>query len=158
MPIEAITTDDLIPLITQVIIQAQPKHLHSNILYMDYFIFANIANTSFGFTLVTFRAAVEYLRSDEIKCVEVEGTNANLKTTPSRRVVSFDDLLHVQAENKQKVAPPPTRLASFSFLIDPPVGTKKSASTTPPNNKLEESGEPTKPLPSTLPKKISTSS
>jgi len=62
----AITTDDLIPLMLYVIIRAAPQYLHSNLAYMHYFTYSNISTTSLGFTLVTFRAAVEYVQSEHL--------------------------------------------------------------------------------------------
>jgi hypothetical protein len=43
-----ITTDDLLPLIVEVIIRARPQFIHSDLYYMENFTFCNIANTSFG--------------------------------------------------------------------------------------------------------------
>ncbi len=44
----AVTTDDLIPLFVFVIIRAKLKHLHTNLYYMENFIFSNIGNSSLG--------------------------------------------------------------------------------------------------------------
>lgn len=44
-----ITTDDLIPILSYILIQAKPKHLHSNLLYMENFSFTNISKTSLGY-------------------------------------------------------------------------------------------------------------
>lgn len=44
----AITTDDLIPLIVYVIIQTKCEKLHSNLYYIENFIFSNINTTSLG--------------------------------------------------------------------------------------------------------------
>jgi len=80
-----ITTDDLIPLITHTIIVTNPLHLQSNISYMEYFTFSNISATSLGFTLVTFRAAVEFLKSDLIKSSisSIQNSVAQAKEPPS---------------------------------------------------------------------------
>lgn len=51
----AVTTDDLIPLMTEVILQSKPRYLHSSLFYMENFIFSNIANTSLGYFCLLLR-------------------------------------------------------------------------------------------------------
>jgi len=62
----AITTDELIPLIAYIITRVDLKYLESNMYYMENFIFTNISTTQFGFTLVNFRAAILFLRGDQL--------------------------------------------------------------------------------------------
>ncbi|PRP81145.1 ankyrin repeat domain-containing protein 27 [Planoprotostelium fungivorum] len=64
---DSVATDDLIPLLVHVMLQCSLLTLVSNLNYMESFIFCNIANTTLGFTLVTFRAAVQFLDGDHVQ-------------------------------------------------------------------------------------------
>jgi len=81
----AITTDDLIPLIAYVIIRAKLQCLITNLYYMENFSFSKISTSSLGFTLVTFRAAIEYLKSNH-----VDGENPFVKIIYQKKRDSFN--------------------------------------------------------------------
>lgn len=63
----AITTDDWIPLLVCMIIKADLQHLHTTMFMLEHFFFTKISTTEIGFTIVNFKAAVEYLKSDELQ-------------------------------------------------------------------------------------------
>jgi hypothetical protein len=63
----AITTDDWIPLLVCMIIKADLQHLHTNMFMLEHFFYTKISTTEIGFTIVNFKAAVEYLKSDELQ-------------------------------------------------------------------------------------------
>ncbi len=63
----AITTDDWIPLLVCMIIKADLQHLHTTVFMLEHFFFTKISTTEIGFTIVNFKAAVEYLKSDELQ-------------------------------------------------------------------------------------------
>jgi hypothetical protein len=58
-----LTSDDLLPLLVYVIIRTPLRHLHTNAFFLEHFFFAPIATTEIDYHLVTFKAAVEYLKT-----------------------------------------------------------------------------------------------
>lgn len=60
-----VATDDLLPTLVYVIITSKSRHLRSNIAFMEMFTFSNISSNAMGFQLVTFQAAVEFLKGDQ---------------------------------------------------------------------------------------------
>eukprot|EP01132_Coremiostelium_polycephalum_P003292 gene3292-4124_t len=62
-----ITGDDALPLTAYLLIQSRPKYLESDLIYCTNFIFTNILNSSFGYYLVNFQAAIDYIKSISIK-------------------------------------------------------------------------------------------
>jgi hypothetical protein len=49
------------------IIKADLQHLHTNMFMLEHFFYTKISTTEIGFTIVNFKAAVEYLKSDELQ-------------------------------------------------------------------------------------------
>jgi hypothetical protein len=49
-----ITTDDLIPIISYILIQSKLSHLHSNLFYMENFNFTNISMNALGYLFILF--------------------------------------------------------------------------------------------------------
>ncbi|PSN51356.1 hypothetical protein C0J52_07920 [Blattella germanica] len=56
-----LSTDDLIPLLVTVIIQAKPLHMASNLYYMENFQWSLSPSDATSFSLVTFKAAIQEL-------------------------------------------------------------------------------------------------
>lgn len=81
-----VTTDNLIPLLVYVIIQAKPLHFHSNIYYTEQFSFSNLSTSSYGFTLITFKAATSFLESPDI--LPTIKLNFPTNPVPSSRITS----------------------------------------------------------------------
>lgn len=49
------------------IVKADLQHLHTNMFLLEHFFFTKISTTEIGFTVVNFKAAVEYLKSDDLQ-------------------------------------------------------------------------------------------
>ncbi|GIY31150.1 VPS9 domain-containing protein, partial [Caerostris extrusa] len=62
-----LTSDDLIPLLVNVIIQARPQYFVSNLYYIQNFCWENSPVDKISFGLVTFQAAKEFLKSNEFE-------------------------------------------------------------------------------------------
>ncbi|KAF8924611.1 hypothetical protein BGZ58_001621 [Dissophora ornata] len=69
----AVTTDDFIPLLAIVIIQARMMSLGSNLFYMQRFRI-NAPKSDLSFALVTFEASVEFLKTDPLGLLDTEQT------------------------------------------------------------------------------------
>jgi len=86
-----LTSDDLIPLLVNVIIQARPQYFVSNLYYIQNFCWEMSSVDKFSFGLVTFQAAKEFLMSNEFNFPE-----------PSMRKVkkelSLEELMEVTVE------------------------------------------------------------
>lgn len=63
------------------IIKADLQHLHTNMFLLEHFFFTKISTTEIGFTIVNFKAAVEYLKSDELQRA-FQGTTTIIYTDP----------------------------------------------------------------------------
>lgn len=59
--LQCLTTEDLIPLLVLVISRAKCYHLASNLLYIEYFHWVSSKSDNLGYSLVTFKAAIEYM-------------------------------------------------------------------------------------------------
>src|SRR5690606_27774438 len=60
-----LTSDDLIPILVFVIIQAKLEKLHTNMAYIQSFS-TDIGSSELGFTVASFEAAVKHLQSPEV--------------------------------------------------------------------------------------------
>ncbi|KAK7088170.1 ankyrin repeat domain-containing protein 27-like [Littorina saxatilis] len=62
-----LTSDDLIPILVNVIGQSECEHLHSDIIYMETFAWASCAKDldDLSYCLVTFKAAVQYIQATD---------------------------------------------------------------------------------------------
>ncbi|XP_059169251.1 ankyrin repeat domain-containing protein 27-like isoform X2 [Physella acuta] len=56
-----ITSDDLLPILVTVIAKAKCRYLHSDMFYMEHFMWVSTDLDNLGFCLVSFKAAVEYM-------------------------------------------------------------------------------------------------
>lgn len=61
-----LSSDDLIPIIVFVLLQAKPQHLNSTLYYVKNFTRTNITTSQLGFHLTTFTAAAEFIKTDHL--------------------------------------------------------------------------------------------
>jgi len=80
--VDAITTDDLIPVISYVISQSDYIYYHSTLFFMENFIFSDITPTKLAFILINFRAAMTFI------CEETKEVTMDLSPHNSTRGVS----------------------------------------------------------------------
>eukprot|EP00027_Filamoeba_sp_ATCC50430_P015787 CAMPEP_0168567090 /NCGR_PEP_ID=MMETSP0413-20121227/14801_1 /TAXON_ID=136452 /ORGANISM="Filamoeba nolandi, Strain NC-AS-23-1" /LENGTH=407 /DNA_ID=CAMNT_0008599221 /DNA_START=185 /DNA_END=1408 /DNA_ORIENTATION=+ len=96
-PDSFITTDDLIPIFAYLLIRSKLSTLNTNLYYMENFTFSEIGMSALGFTIVTFRAAVEYLKSFQNPAItfapKTRASNSNSFVLPnnSRRLSQSED-------------------------------------------------------------------
>ncbi|XP_041358464.1 ankyrin repeat domain-containing protein 27-like isoform X3 [Gigantopelta aegis] len=72
-----LTSDDLILLLVTVIAQAKCLHLKSDLFYIEVFSWFSMAKDidSLSYCLVTYKAAVEYMRSTDFESVQTQSVN-----------------------------------------------------------------------------------
>ncbi|KAI9231745.1 MAG: hypothetical protein BYD32DRAFT_430069, partial [Podila humilis] len=90
----SVTTDDFIPLLALVIIQARMMRLGSNIFYLQRFRI-NTPKSDLNFALVTFEASVEFLKSDPLGLLEAgpvptAPSSTDSSETAVRKSIDFD--------------------------------------------------------------------
>ncbi|XP_035214953.1 ankyrin repeat domain-containing protein 27-like [Stegodyphus dumicola] len=104
-----LTSDDLIPLLVGVIIQARPQYLVSNLYYMQNFCWEMSSVDKYGFSLVTFQAAKEY-----VKCNEFDFLKPSSRKI--KKELSLGELMEVAVEmqnnTKPSVEPKPAQCQS----------------------------------------------
>ena len=61
-----LASDDLIPIIVFVLLQAKPQHLNSTLYYVKHFTRFNLTTSQLGFHLTTFAAAAEFIKTDHL--------------------------------------------------------------------------------------------
>lgn len=61
-----LSSDDLIPIMVFVLLQAKPQHLNSTLYYVKHFTRANLTTSQLGFHLTTFTAAAEFIKTDHL--------------------------------------------------------------------------------------------
>ena len=61
-----LSSDDLIPIIVFVLLQAKPQHLNSTLYYVKHFTRTNLTTSQLGFHLTTFTAAAEFIKTDHL--------------------------------------------------------------------------------------------
>jgi hypothetical protein len=61
-----LASDDLIPIIVFVLLQAKPQHLNATLYYVKHFTRSNIKTSQMGFHLATFTAAAEFIKTDHL--------------------------------------------------------------------------------------------
>ncbi|XP_023721770.1 ankyrin repeat domain-containing protein 27 isoform X2 [Cryptotermes secundus] len=88
-------TDDLIPLLVTVIIQAKPLHMASNLYYMENFQWTLSPSDATSFSLVTFKAAIQELLT--LKPKELRPRSEKV-----RRELRLEDLMKVTVEVGQR--------------------------------------------------------
>ncbi|XP_064613189.1 uncharacterized protein LOC135476973 [Liolophura sinensis] len=63
--VPCLTTDDLIPILVTVLAQAGCEHIQSNVFYLENFYWPASSKNDISYSLVTFKAAVEYMRATD---------------------------------------------------------------------------------------------
>ncbi|GFT83468.1 ankyrin repeat domain-containing protein 27 [Nephila pilipes] len=86
-----LTSDDLIPLLVNVIVQARPQYFVSNLYYIQNFCWENSPVDKMSFGLVTFQAAKEFLKSNEFEFLKP--SNRKIK-----KELSLEELMEVTVE------------------------------------------------------------
>lgn len=94
---QPLASDDLIALLATIIVQSSTPYLFSSLYYMEYFHWSATDADKLSYVLVTFRAAVEYIRGQEVEHLLPEKEAAPVK---------------------RELAPPPPP-PSFSPLSEP---------------------------------------
>ncbi|XP_035828350.1 ankyrin repeat domain-containing protein 27 isoform X2 [Aplysia californica] len=84
-----ITSDDLIPILVMVIAQAKCCHLHSDLFYMEHFIWESMDKDrdDLSYCLVTFKAAVQYMMTTDFSHLEDKRKN------DPQKEISIEDLM-----------------------------------------------------------------
>ncbi|KAG0323880.1 hypothetical protein BG000_002440, partial [Podila horticola] len=131
----SVTTDDFIPLLALVIVQARMMRLGSNIFYLQRFRI-NAPKSDLNFALVTFEASIEFLKSDPLGLLEV-GSVPNAPsstdsgdTAPVRKSIDFDlksptEEVHIMpwgtpSHTGWGFSPPKTTTFTPAFDVMPP--------------------------------------
>ncbi|XP_041456821.1 ankyrin repeat domain-containing protein 27-like [Lytechinus variegatus] len=83
---QCLTSDDLLPLLVLVISQAKCRHLASNLYYLENFHWASSKHDNLGYALVTFTAAMEYIKNTDF---------SNMKTNNNKikKEMSIEELM-----------------------------------------------------------------
>ncbi|KAJ9579187.1 hypothetical protein L9F63_024706, partial [Diploptera punctata] len=81
-----LTTDDLIPLLVTVIIQAKPLHMASNLYYMENFQWTLSPSDAISFSLVNFKAAIQEL-------LTLKPTSLRPRSEKVHRELGLEDLM-----------------------------------------------------------------
>lgn len=94
-----VTSDELIPLLVIVIVQAKLSHLESNLFYLEHFKLFSSVDNKCSFSLVTFQAAVEYIRNNDF--IHLQPCRTQLK-----KEMSLKELMEVtkQIQKDEQVA------------------------------------------------------
>ncbi|KAL4223066.1 hypothetical protein ACF0H5_016542 [Mactra antiquata] len=90
--IPCLTSDELIPILVTVIVQAKCNHIHSDIYYIDNFYWsaANRDRESLSYCLVTFKAAVQYMMTTDFSDIDLKGAVQN--------EISFDKIIESRSD------------------------------------------------------------
>jgi hypothetical protein len=88
-----ITTDDLIPLITYVLITAKLRFLHTALFLMQHYVFSPMSTSELGFNLVSFCAAAEHLKSGRLLSNNMMVGGASSSQHSSNLISSTDRML-----------------------------------------------------------------
>ncbi|GBL72313.1 hypothetical protein AVEN_115264-1 [Araneus ventricosus] len=86
-----LTSDDLIPLLVNVIFQARPQYFVSNLHYIQNFCWENSPVDKISFVLVTFQAAKEFLKSNEFEFLKPSSRKI-------KKELSLEELMEVTVE------------------------------------------------------------
>ncbi|XP_069679944.1 ankyrin repeat domain-containing protein 27-like isoform X2 [Periplaneta americana] len=90
-----LTTDDLIPLLVTVIIQAKPLHMISNLYYMENFQWTLSPSDAISFSLVTFKAAIQEL-------LTLKPSELRPRSEKVHRELGLEDLMKVTGQVGQR--------------------------------------------------------
>ncbi|KAF9304762.1 hypothetical protein BGZ74_000639 [Mortierella antarctica] len=131
----SVTTDDFIPLLALVIVQARMMRLGSNIFYLQRFRI-NTPKSDLNFALVTFEASVEFLKSDPLGLLEAGSMPTAPSSTDSgetasiRKSIDFDlksptEEVHIMpwgtpSHTGWGFSPPKTTTFAPAFDVMPP--------------------------------------
>ncbi|XP_023231001.1 ankyrin repeat domain-containing protein 27-like [Centruroides sculpturatus] len=123
--IPCLTSDDLIPILVTVLVQSRPQYLESNLYYIQNFSWQLSANSKLSYSLVTFQAAKEFIKSFEA---------SHLKPSSSRlkKEMSLEELMEVTVQlqknykkdkaeshkNSNAVSPIDRQLANITRMIE----------------------------------------
>ncbi|CAN7984911.1 unnamed protein product, partial [Ixodes hexagonus] len=77
-----LTSDDLIPILVCLIVKCKLPHLESNLYYIQNFSWHLPDKDMLGYTLVTFQAAKEFIKSQDTSCLKPSSTNMKGEITP----------------------------------------------------------------------------
>ncbi|KAG0020535.1 hypothetical protein BGZ81_009299, partial [Podila clonocystis] len=153
----SVTTDDFIPLLALVIVQARMLRLGSNIFYLQRFRI-NTPKSDLNFALVTFEASVEFLKSDPLGLLEASSVPTapfsadSSETTPVRKSIDFDlkspsEEVHIMpwgtpSHTGWGFSPPKTTTFTPAFDVMPPTPGSESEPLLSPSADTS----PTRPL------------
>ncbi|KAF2075199.1 hypothetical protein CYY_003504 [Polysphondylium violaceum] len=96
-----ITGDDALPITAYLLIQARPKSLQTDLIYCSHFIISSISNSSLGYHLVNFTAAIDYIKrlyqefvekQLEDNTISTSTTSPTSSTTNLTSSLSFSDI------------------------------------------------------------------
>ncbi|KJE91761.1 muscle ankyrin repeat protein 3 [Capsaspora owczarzaki ATCC 30864] len=76
-----LSTDDLLPILILIVIRSDIPNWHANLWYTQSFRFASNGTDAFAFTLASFQAAVEHIKSDEFARFATERLGLNIGTS-----------------------------------------------------------------------------
>jgi len=134
---EAITTDDLIPIIAYVISQSSYKYYHSTLYYIENFIFTDITTTKLAFILINFRAAIMYI------CEQPDDGQTQLAPISSSRSTSLallkQDLTRSSSTplDTSTEQPLSERSGTLTTPQNVPIGSPISVSKVSPSNSMK---------------------
>ncbi|KYQ96898.1 hypothetical protein DLAC_04215 [Tieghemostelium lacteum] len=126
------TADDSLPILSYLLIQARPKYLETDLKYCTNFIFTEIHNSSYGYHLVNFTAAINYIKSlaKTLNLVNSNGVDEVAASTSPPSSLSSNSSLNnndvnspstsssSSSERKNSYPPMPTFSSSSSFYIN----------------------------------------
>ncbi|KAK7861943.1 hypothetical protein R5R35_006314 [Gryllus longicercus] len=87
----SLSTDNLVPLLMSVIIQAKPLHMFSNLYYVEHFQWTLSPKDAMSFSVVTFQAAVQEL-------LRIKGSDLKPRSEKVHRELGLEELIKVTGE------------------------------------------------------------
>lgn len=99
-----LTSDDLIPILVCLIVKCKLPHLESNLYYIQNFSWHLPDKDMLGYTLVTFQAAKEFIKSQDTSCLKPSSTNMKGEITPLE-LMQMTAQLDLSEKPKQPDAP-----------------------------------------------------
>ncbi|XP_065830952.1 ankyrin repeat domain-containing protein 27-like isoform X2 [Oscarella lobularis] len=100
--IPSLASDDLIPLLVVVIIQAKCNYLPSNLYYVENFHWSTSSKADLGYTLVTFQAAVQFILKTDLSPLIMEQTEEEVSLQENSVSLGVEPQGPVQQESKKK--------------------------------------------------------
>ncbi|XP_071790564.1 putative uncharacterized protein DDB_G0284213 isoform X1 [Asterias amurensis] len=132
-----LTSDELIPLQVLVISQAKCQHIASNLYYMEHFHWVKAEHTDVGYTLVSFKAAVEYMRNTDF-------TKLTKNSHKLKNEMSIEELMAAYNSNFDLATdhPPASPLAQSTIGNIARMMEKTSLSASPQGHQTIYAGKP----------------